>query len=121
MGWDGICDYSRGKAKPSREIAKKAFDELLENIKLENCVYFPDVVNAMLRRVPGKVEAENYGHEGADKSFYVKDTSQKAEYYRIREPVLIGLIGERDRADPCRVQNRGQMAKAKGSHSPLSD
>lgn len=91
-GWDEIRAYSQGKDKPSKESAKRAFDELIENIKLENCVYFPDVVNAILRRVPGKVEAENYGHEGLNKSFYVKDTSRKAKYYRTSEPVLIELI-----------------------------
>jgi hypothetical protein len=91
-GWDQICDYSRGKGRPSSELAQKAFDQLIENIKLENCVYFPDVVNAIFRRVPGKVEAENYGHEGLNKSFCVKDTSQKAKYYRTAEPVPVELI-----------------------------
>jgi endoglucanase len=91
-GWDEIRAYSQGKDKPSKESAKRAFDELIENIKLENCEYFPDVVNAILRRVPGKVEAENYGHEGLNKSFYVKDTDRKAKYYRTSEPVLIELI-----------------------------
>ena len=70
--------------------------QLIENIKLENCVYFPDVVNAILRRVPGKVEAENYGHEGLNKSFYVKDTSQKAKYYRTAEPVPVELIEQQE-------------------------
>jgi endoglucanase len=90
--WDQICDYSRGKGMPSRELAQKAFDELIENIKLENCVYFPDVVNAIFRRVPGKVEAENYGHQGLNKSFYVKDIDHRAKYYRTGEPVQVELI-----------------------------
>jgi endoglucanase len=94
-GWDQICDYSRGKDKPSRELAQKAFDQLIENIKLENCVYFPDVVNAIFRRVPVKVEAENYGHQGLNKSFYVKDTGQKAKCYRTAEPVPVELIEQR--------------------------
>ena len=93
-GWDKIRDYSRGKEKPSRDLAKKAFDELIENIKLQNCVYFPDVVNAILRRVPGKVQAENYGHKGLGQSFYVKDSTQKAQHYRTSEPVPVEIIGE---------------------------
>jgi endoglucanase len=91
-GWDEIRAYSEGKDKPSKDLAKRAFGELVENIKLENCVYFPDVVNAIFRRVPGKVEAENYSHEGLNKSFYVKDASGKAKYYRTSEPVVIDLI-----------------------------
>jgi endoglucanase len=91
-GWDDIVAFSRGRAKPSLEKAQKAFNELLENIKLENCVFFPDVVNAIFRRVPGKVEAENYGHEGAGTSYFVKDAGQKSKYYRKSEPVPVEPI-----------------------------
>jgi hypothetical protein len=91
-GWDEISAYTTGRAKPSKELAQKAFDELLKNIKLENCVYFPDVVNAIFCRVPGKAEAENYGHEGLNKSYFVKDTNYKAKRYRISEPVPIEPI-----------------------------
>jgi hypothetical protein len=91
-GWDEIRAYSEGKGKPSKELAEKAFDELIENIKLENCVYFPDVVNAIFRRVPGKVEAENYGHEGPNKSYFVRDVGRKAKHYRTSEPVAVEVI-----------------------------
>jgi len=91
-GWDAIRAYSRGQGKPSREVAQKAFDQLLVNIRLENCVYFQDVVSAVFRRVPGKVEAENYGHEGPGKSYLVKDPAKKAEFYRTSEPVPIRAV-----------------------------
>ena len=87
--WEAIMAYSRGNGaqKPAPEVAQEAFDELLQNIRLENCVFYPDVVNALFRRVPGKVEAENYGHEGAGVSYSVKDTATNAKYYRTSEPV----------------------------------
>ena len=91
-GWNEIVRYSKGGEKPSRPVAQKAFDQLLQNIKLENCRYFPDVVNAIFRRVPGKVEAENYGHEGPGKSYSVKDDGQRSKYYRKSEPVLVELL-----------------------------
>jgi hypothetical protein len=100
-GWDAIRAYSRGQNKPSKEAAQKAFDQLLVNIRLENCVYFPDVVAAIFRRIPGKVEAENYGHEGLGKSFFVKDNAKKAESYRTSEPVPIKPVemeGDRRRS-----------------------
>jgi hypothetical protein len=103
-GWDQIVAYSRGDDKPSIQVAQKAFDELIENIKLENCVYFPDVVNAILRRVPGRIEAENYGHQGPGRSYFVKDAAQKAKHYRTSEPVPIVPLDPDDtrlRAGQC--------------------
>jgi endoglucanase len=92
--WRAIAAYSRkaGAEKSSPEMAQAAFDELLQNIRLENCVFSPDVVNALFRRVPGRVEAENYGHEGLDHSYVVKNTDQKAKYYRTSEPVPVELV-----------------------------
>ena len=92
--WNAIRAYSRnaGAAKPSPEIAQKAFNELLQNIQLTNCTFFPDVVNALFRRVPGKVEAENYGHEGLNHSYFVKQPAQKSKYYRTSEPVSVELV-----------------------------
>jgi len=88
-GWDEITAYTKGNGKPSKEAAQKSLDQLLNNIRLENCVYCPDVVSALFHRVPGRVEAENYGHDGLDKSYFVADCSQKARYYRTSEPVPI--------------------------------
>ncbi|MDD5140166.1 MAG: family 78 glycoside hydrolase catalytic domain [Verrucomicrobiales bacterium] len=87
--WDAIAAYSRGEGKPSREIAQQAFDELLVNIRLENCVFFPDVVNAMFRRAPGRIEGENYGQDGINKSYFVHDTNHLSKFYRLTEPVAI--------------------------------
>ena len=89
--WDSIRAYSRksGAAKPSPEIAQKALNGLLQNIQLVNCKFFPDVVNALFHRVPGRVEAENYGHEGFNHSYFVKDTKLKADFYRTEEPIPV--------------------------------
>ncbi|KAA3610435.1 MAG: glycoside hydrolase family 5 protein [Calditrichaeota bacterium] len=92
LNWDQIIEYSHGRGKPSENLATKAFDELIENIKLNNCVFFPDVVNSLFRRVPAKIEAENYGHDGYNKSYFVTDTSARAKYYRVNEPVAIELF-----------------------------
>ncbi len=88
-GWEAIRAYSQGKDKPSPEAGQKAFDQLLQNIRLANCTACPSVVNAIFRRVPGRVEAENYGHEGVNKSYCVKAPAQNAKLYRTSEPVTI--------------------------------
>lgn len=90
--WDAIAAYSRGEEAPPGTVARRAFDELLENIRLVNCVYFPDVVNSMFRRAPVRIEAENYGHDGYGQSYDVADTSHRAATYRVTEPVPIELI-----------------------------
>jgi endoglucanase len=89
--WDLISEYSKGGAKPDAVLAEKIFNELLENIKISNCTYFKDVCNAILTRVPAKVEAENYGHDGFNRSYFVSDTVNKSKLYRKDEPVKINL------------------------------
>ncbi len=98
--WRAITTYSR-KAdgeKPSPEVAQAAFDELLQNIRLTNCVFYPAVVNSLFHRAPVRVEAENYGHEGMDHSYLVNDTKQKAKYYRTSEPVPVEPVDDSGQA-----------------------
>ena len=87
--WEAVAAYSRGEEKPSREVAQKAFDDLLRNIRLENCHFFPDVVNSMMRRAPARIEAGNFGQEGLNKSYFVKNPEQRSKFYRKFEPVSI--------------------------------
>jgi endoglucanase len=91
--WDAITAYSHGGEKPGMEVAQGAFDELVNNIRLENCVYFPDVVNSMMRRVPARIEAENYGEDGLNKSYFVKNPGQHSKFYRLSDPVAITYAG----------------------------
>ena len=54
-GWGQIVDYcAKGTAKPGYAKAIRIFDELLENIKLENCTEQKDRVAAMRRRPGGQ-------------------------------------------------------------------
>jgi endoglucanase len=88
--WQQIMVYSNGGGpKPSAEVAQQAFDELLVNLRLENCDYFPAIVNSMLRRAPARIEGENYGRQGADISYHVEDSTNLSKFYRKDEPVKI--------------------------------
>lgn len=89
--WDLISEYTRGGEKPDTIVAEKAFNDFLENIKLSNCEYFEDVCNAINTRIPGKIEAENYGFDGYNRSYFVLETLKKSEFYRKDEPVQIRL------------------------------
>jgi hypothetical protein len=94
--WDLISEYTKGGAKPESAIAEKAFNAFLQNIKIANCDYFEDVSNAILTLVPGKIEAENYGHKGFGQSYFVIDSTQRSAFYRKREPVQIQLDSKAD-------------------------
>src|ERR1017187_754335 len=91
--WKAVRGYTDGDAKPSMEAAQKAFDELLQNIQLQNCTFRADVVNAMFRQIPGKVAAKNYAQQGLNKSYFVKDPTKHSQYYRTAEPVPIVADG----------------------------
>ena len=47
----------------------------------------------MLRQAPARIEAENFGQEGPNKSYYVRDTTRRAKVYRTSEPVMITSFG----------------------------
>jgi hypothetical protein len=87
--WEAVAGYSRGGAKPARDVAKRAFEELLANIRLDHCVFHPKVVNAMLRRAPARIEAENFGHGGAGVSYGLSNCLARSRFYRLDEPVSI--------------------------------
>ncbi|SEK37076.1 cellulase family glycosylhydrolase [Parapedobacter koreensis] len=51
-GYASLLDYWSGRgSKPSHEDAQRILNEWLENIKLENNIFHPDVVDAMFRQV----------------------------------------------------------------------
>lgn len=90
--WKDITTYSREGGNTVATDPEKIFNQFLENIKLENCVYFPSVVNSVFRQVPLKIEAENYGEDGFKVSYFVKDTLTKSLSYRKKEPVKIKVV-----------------------------
>jgi endoglucanase len=94
--WELISEYTNNGLKPDSKVAEMILNELLENIKLSNCDYFEDVCNAILTRIPAKIEAENYGHDGFNRSYFVLDTHKLSEYYRKDEPVKINLDSKVD-------------------------
>jgi hypothetical protein len=91
--WKEIVGYTHGGTKPEPAVARAAFSELLGNLRLENCVFYPAVVNAMLRRVPARIEGENYGQGGVNVSYSVADSSRRSANYRTNEPVPV-VAGE---------------------------
>jgi aryl-phospho-beta-D-glucosidase BglC (GH1 family) len=110
-GYDKVIEYSRGGAKLSKDSAEMIFTQLLENIKVENCEYLEHITKAWFRKVPAKIYAVNYGHDGEGISYTVNDTT-KAEYYRTTEPVKTVLLpntsGQRRASEIAVLLNEGE-------------
>jgi hypothetical protein len=47
----------------------------------------------MLRKIPCRIEAENFSHNGPGVSYHVKNATQRSKYYRTSEAVPIN-VGE---------------------------
>ncbi len=92
-GYDQIIEFSRGGVKPSVEFAQKVLTQLLENMKIENCEFKASITQSILRQIPGRIYAVNYGHDGAGNSFFVKNEESSA-YYRTNEPVEVLMVPE---------------------------
>lgn len=83
--YDEVINYSNNGSKPDLDISKQTLLKLIDNIKIQNCSFNRDVIDAINRQVkdtclipfaknvvPGKIEAVNYdmGHFG--KAYYDK-------------------------------------------------
>jgi hypothetical protein len=95
-GYEKIIDYSRRGEKPSKELAEQVLTQLLENMKVENCEFLEHITQSMLRQIPARIYAVNYGHDGPGISYSVKDTTF-AQFYRTSEPVKTVLLRESTR------------------------
>jgi len=87
--WSDLVAFSKGETKPPPAVAQQALAELLHNLRLKNCTYFPEVVNAMMRRAPVRIEAENYGQGGLNVAYGVTVPTNRSEFYRLAEPVAV--------------------------------
>ena len=86
-GYQALLTYwQKGGEKPSVETAKAALMQQAENLKIENCIYHKDVIDAMFRqvkdsttrpfallKVPGVVAASDYDLGTNGKAYWDTD------------------------------------------------
>ncbi|MDR1388256.1 MAG: glycoside hydrolase family 5 protein [Propionibacteriaceae bacterium] len=89
FGWQDIVDHAYGGPRPDRRLAQRALAELAENVAFANCEYRPAVVNAILRRLPVRLEAEHFGHKGAGLSYRVEREAAHFPGFRVSDDVAI--------------------------------
>lgn len=91
-GWDEVI-----AAIPGGEVAEapRIFDELLENMRIENCVWRPEVVAAITGVRSRVIPAWGFGFRGAGESFAVAGGS-RLEGIRDDEPASIRFVQRGD-------------------------
>lgn len=71
-GYEKLLDYWSGKgAKPGEEEAWQILQELLQNIKIQNNIYHPDVIDAMFRQVTS-TETKPFKFHHLDKNLAIE-------------------------------------------------
>lgn len=74
IGWSEIIDYAAGKGpRPDADAAWQTLSALLDAMPLAACTYRPEVVGALLRRVPIRIPAVGFTFRGAGLSFHTTD------------------------------------------------
>ena len=88
-GYQALLNYwQNGGVKPSVDVAKTALMQQVENLKIENCIYHKDVIDAMFRqvkdsatkpfsllRIPGVVAATDYDMGRNGKAYFDSDVA----------------------------------------------
>ncbi|MDR1078727.1 MAG: glycoside hydrolase family 5 protein [Propionibacteriaceae bacterium] len=89
FGWQDIVDHAYGGPRPSRRLAQRSLAELAENVSFANCEYRPAVLNAILRRLPVRLEAEYFGFKGAGRSYQVRSEAAHFPGFRVSDDVAV--------------------------------
>ena len=106
-----IIDYWSGNtAKPSQSFALAALTEMANNLKLENCIYRPDVIAAItdpefgsvskpyaINVIPGAIEAVNYDLGTNGVAYF--DTEYKRIRWDVNQPWNLGYTYRNDGVD----------------------
>ena len=84
--WAELVEHVAGGPAPTEP--QRIFDELLENMKLENCVWQPEVVAAITATAPTQIPAWGFGFRGSGQSY---STSGARSLSGIREADEVAL------------------------------
>jgi len=68
-GWSTLVAAATGEAPLERESALAILDEYIENVKIDNCRYHPEVVRSLFRRPPIRIPAIFYSYQDRGQGF----------------------------------------------------
>jgi len=94
--WAEVVDYVAGGDRP--RDPQSIFAELLHNMRLENCVWQPAVIQAITAVDPVQIPAWGFGFRGAEQSFRTT-TASPLEGMRATDHVTVRYLHEGDRIE----------------------
>jgi endoglucanase len=68
-GWSDIVEFVAGGVAVSPESAQATLDQLLVNSRIENCVWQPEIVHALLADRPSIMPGWGFGYRGKGESY----------------------------------------------------
>ena len=110
-GWDEIRSYVNGGAIVPQEKAQAIFDQLLINMKVENCTWNSEIVRALLADDPSVIPAWGFGFYGPGQSYSTKSARPLAGL-RSNESVTIEYLDHQLRSQHNFEQNDGRDYRA---------
>lgn len=90
--WQMLVDYLEGGAKPDEITAQRILWEYLTNLAFDLCVYYRDVVDALLNRPPVRIPAIFYGYRGEGISYGIQQPSDQNVGFRINDRTDIRFV-----------------------------
>lgn len=106
-GWQLFVDYLQGGSKPDADTAERILTSYLENMRIENCDYHPEVVNSLLRRPSLQIPAIFYGYRREGISYSLAHKVEQNVGFRVQDGTDIRFI-DSTRTTPNFEHGRGQ-------------
>lgn len=95
VGWSDIVDWvATTRSRPSPDAAWSTLTDLLVKMRIENCSYRADVVNAMLRRAPLRLPATGFTFRGHGVSYKTSQASPVSWFRRDDQVTISRADGE---------------------------
>ncbi|MGL1890148.1 MAG: glycoside hydrolase family 5 protein [Spirochaetaceae bacterium] len=92
LEWDLLIDYLIGGKKPNREKSISILWEFLNNIKICNCFYRPDVSRSILSVTPLTIPAIFYSFKDEGIGFNInKNNNLRSIGYRVNDGISMGF------------------------------
>ncbi|MDQ0885493.1 endoglucanase [Paenibacillus sp. V4I9] len=90
--WEMLVEYLEGGPKPDEITAQRILWEYLNNLAFDQCVYYRDLVDAMLGRPPVRIPAIFYGYRGEGVSYGIQQPSNQNVGFRINDRTDIRFV-----------------------------